>query len=89
MYFCFSLSLLLCVCVCVSECCCRNEEERLIHHMFKERGYDKELRPARKHQDVVDVEVALTLSNLISLVRHTKTRMSRLKLCNGSLKMVI
>lgn len=42
--------------------------------MFKERGYEKELRPARKHQDVVDVEVALTLSNLISLVRHTKTK---------------
>nr|P09691.1 RecName: Full=Acetylcholine receptor subunit delta [Electrophorus electricus] len=25
----------------------RNEEERLINHLFKERGYNKELRPAQ------------------------------------------
>lgn len=59
-----------CVCVCVPGCWCRNEEERLIHHLFKERGYNKELRPVERHQDAVDVQLALTLSNLISLVRH-------------------
>ena len=57
-------------------CWCRNEEERLIHHLFKEQGYNKELRPVRNHEDAVDVQLALTLSNLISLVRltHTRTR---------------
>ncbi|MEQ2241843.1 hypothetical protein ILYODFUR_029534 [Ilyodon furcidens] len=46
---------------------CRNEEERLINYLFKEKGYNKELRPVKKQQDVVDVYLALTLSNLISL----------------------
>lgn len=59
------------VCACASGCWCRNEEERLIHHLFKERRYNKELRPAEKHEDTVDVQLGLTLSNLISLVRHT------------------
>ena len=56
------------VCVCVSECWGRNEEERLIHHLFKEQAYNKELRPVEKQGDAVDVYLALTLSNLISLV---------------------
>lgn len=55
--------------VCLSECLCRNEEERLINHLFKEKKYNKELRPVQKQQDVVDVYLALTLSNLISLVK--------------------
>lgn len=65
---------LLCVCARarVSGCWCRNEEERLIHHLFKDRGYNKELRPVEKHEDAVDVQLALTLSNLISLVGHTQ-----------------
>lgn len=45
-----------------------NHEERLIHHLFEERGYDKELRPVVSTDEVVDVYLALTLSNLISLV---------------------
>lgn len=52
----------------VAECWCRNEEERLIHYLFKERAYNKELRPVENKDEVVDVYLALTLSNLISLV---------------------
>lgn len=46
-----------------------NQEERLIHHLFEEKGYDKEVRPVISTDQVVDVYLALTLSNLISLVR--------------------
>lgn len=45
-----------------------NHEERLIHHLFEEKGYDKELRPVVSTDEAVDVYLALTLSNLISLV---------------------
>lgn len=45
-----------------------NQEERLIHHLFEERGYNKDLRPVVSTDQVVDVYLALTLSNLISLV---------------------
>ncbi|XP_015259953.1 PREDICTED: acetylcholine receptor subunit delta-like [Cyprinodon variegatus] len=55
------------------ECLCRNEEERLINHLFKEKKYNKELRPVQKQQDVVDVYLALTLSNLISLKEVDET----------------
>uniref|UniRef100_A0A8C3B1Y1 Cholinergic receptor, nicotinic, delta (muscle) n=1 Tax=Cyclopterus lumpus TaxID=8103 RepID=A0A8C3B1Y1_CYCLU len=55
----------------VSGCWSRNEEERLINYLIKERGYIKELRPVEQQQDAVDVYLALTLSNLISLVRKT------------------
>lgn len=55
----------------MSECWCRNEEERLINHLFKEKAYNRELRPVQRQQDVVDVYLAMTLSNLISLVNNT------------------
>lgn len=45
-----------------------NEEQRLIQHLFKEKGYNKELRPVTQKEDKVDVALSLTLSNLISLV---------------------
>ncbi|KAK2500915.1 hypothetical protein MC885_018127 [Smutsia gigantea] len=45
-----------------------NEEERLIRHLFEEKGYNKEIRPAAHKEDSVEVSLALTLSNLISLV---------------------
>lgn len=45
-----------------------NEEQRLIQHLFKEKAYDKELRPVARKEDKVDVALSLTLSNLISLV---------------------
>ncbi|XP_029935784.1 acetylcholine receptor subunit delta [Myripristis murdjan] len=57
----------------VSGCWGRNEEERLINYLFKERGYNKELRPVERQQDAVDVYLALTLSNLISLKEADET----------------
>lgn len=48
-----------------------NEEQRLIQHLFKEKGYNKELRPVARKEDKVDVALSLTLSNLISLVSGT------------------
>lgn len=45
-----------------------NEEQRLIQHLFNEKGYDKDLRPVARKEDKVDVALSLTLSNLISLV---------------------
>ncbi|MEQ2185716.1 hypothetical protein GOODEAATRI_021132, partial [Goodea atripinnis] len=65
--FSFNLNPTACFSVRVTEGVCRNEEERLINYLFKEKGYNKELRPVKKQQDVVDVYLALTLSNLISL----------------------
>ncbi|XP_068603972.1 acetylcholine receptor subunit delta [Brachionichthys hirsutus] len=57
----------------LSECWCRNEEERVINYLMKERGYNKELRPVERQQDAVDVYLALTLSNLISLKEVDET----------------
>ncbi|XP_042371701.1 acetylcholine receptor subunit delta-like, partial [Plectropomus leopardus] len=54
-------------------CWGRNEEERLINYLIKERGYNKELRPVERQQDAVDVYLALTLSNLISLKEVDET----------------
>ncbi|XP_037550358.1 acetylcholine receptor subunit delta [Nematolebias whitei] len=54
-------------------CLCRNEEERLINYLFKEKGYNKELRPVEQQKDAVDVFLALTLSNLISLKEVDET----------------
>uniref|UniRef100_A0A8C3AYF4 Cholinergic receptor, nicotinic, delta (muscle) n=1 Tax=Cyclopterus lumpus TaxID=8103 RepID=A0A8C3AYF4_CYCLU len=59
-----------CTCYC---CWSRNEEERLINYLIKERGYIKELRPVEQQQDAVDVYLALTLSNLISLKEVDET----------------
>ncbi|EPQ18112.1 Acetylcholine receptor subunit delta [Myotis brandtii] len=50
-----------------------NEEERLIRYLFKEKGYNKELRPVARKEDSVDVSLALTLSNLISLKEVEET----------------
>ncbi|XP_040828396.1 acetylcholine receptor subunit delta isoform X1 [Ochotona curzoniae] len=51
----------------------RNEEERLIQYLFTEKGYNKELRPAARKEDSVDISLALTLSNLISLKEVEET----------------
>ncbi|XP_004701734.1 acetylcholine receptor subunit delta isoform X1 [Echinops telfairi] len=50
-----------------------NEEERLIRHLFQEKGYNKELRPVAHKDESVDVSLALTLSNLISLKEVEET----------------
>lgn len=49
-------------------CSGRNEEERLINHLIKERGYNKELRPVQNKDEAVMIYLSLMLSNLISLV---------------------
>uniref|UniRef100_A0A665UUP0 Cholinergic receptor, nicotinic, delta (muscle) n=1 Tax=Echeneis naucrates TaxID=173247 RepID=A0A665UUP0_ECHNA len=54
-------------------CWARNEEERLINYLFQKLGYNKELRPVERQQDAVDVYLALTLSNLISLKEADET----------------
>uniref|UniRef100_UPI0037E7DA35 acetylcholine receptor subunit delta isoform X1 n=2 Tax=Semicossyphus pulcher TaxID=241346 RepID=UPI0037E7DA35 len=56
-----------------SGCWGRNEEERLINYLIKEKQYYKELRPAERQQDTVDVYLGLTLSNLISLKEVDET----------------
>uniref|UniRef100_A0A665UUQ9 Cholinergic receptor, nicotinic, delta (muscle) n=1 Tax=Echeneis naucrates TaxID=173247 RepID=A0A665UUQ9_ECHNA len=56
-----------------SACWARNEEERLINYLFQKLGYNKELRPVERQQDAVDVYLALTLSNLISLKEADET----------------
>ncbi|XP_007125086.2 acetylcholine receptor subunit delta [Physeter macrocephalus] len=50
-----------------------NEEERLIRHLFEEKLYDKELRPTAHKEETVEVTLALTLSNLISLKEVEET----------------
>ncbi|XP_053759658.1 acetylcholine receptor subunit delta isoform X3 [Panthera pardus] len=50
-----------------------NEEERLIRHLFEEKGYSKELRPVAHKDESVEVSLALTLSNLISLKEVEET----------------
>ncbi|XP_052491405.1 acetylcholine receptor subunit delta isoform X3 [Budorcas taxicolor] len=50
-----------------------NEEERLIRHLFEEKAYNKELRPAVHKEDSVEISLALTLSNLISLKEVEET----------------
>uniref|UniRef100_A0A8C4RY05 Acetylcholine receptor subunit delta n=1 Tax=Erpetoichthys calabaricus TaxID=27687 RepID=A0A8C4RY05_ERPCA len=57
-----------CCFYCFSVCLARNQEERLINHLFKERAYNKEVRPVESQEQAVDVFLGLTLSNLISLV---------------------
>uniref|UniRef100_A0A8C0BF82 Cholinergic receptor nicotinic delta subunit n=1 Tax=Buteo japonicus TaxID=224669 RepID=A0A8C0BF82_9AVES len=77
--------------VCVSLCMlglylcglCVNQEERLIHHLFEEKGYDKEVRPVISTDQVVDVYLALTLSNLISLKEVDETLTTNLWLEHG------
>lgn len=43
-----------------------NEESQLISHLFK--GYNKNIRPVTHPEDKVQVQIKLTLTNLISLV---------------------
>ncbi|XP_028650842.1 acetylcholine receptor subunit delta [Erpetoichthys calabaricus] len=57
----------------LSVCLARNQEERLINHLFKERAYNKEVRPVESQEQAVDVFLGLTLSNLISLKEVDET----------------
>ncbi|MBN3325561.1 ACHD protein, partial [Atractosteus spatula] len=61
----------------------RNQEERLIQHLFKERAYNKELRPVKNKDDVVKVYLALMLSNLISLKEVDETLLTNVWMEHG------
>ncbi|KAM4695004.1 acetylcholine receptor subunit delta [Discoglossus pictus] len=50
-----------------------SDEERLLKHLFEDNGYKKEVRPVNHRDEIVDVFVALTLSNLISLKEADET----------------
>ncbi|KAG8445044.1 hypothetical protein GDO86_009982 [Hymenochirus boettgeri] len=50
-----------------------SEEERLLNHIFYEKGYKKDVRPVKNIDETVDVYLALTLSNLISLKEADET----------------
>lgn len=45
---------------------CRNQEEKLFQDLMS--NYNRDLRPARG-DEIIDVSLKLTLTNLISLVR--------------------
>ncbi|XP_068810692.1 uncharacterized protein [Struthio camelus] len=62
---------------------CVNQEERLIHHLFEEKGYDKEVRPVVSIDQTVDVYLALTLSNLVSLKEADETLTTNLWIEHG------
>ncbi|XP_026710652.1 acetylcholine receptor subunit delta [Athene cunicularia] len=62
---------------------CVNQEERLIHHLFEEKGYNKDMRPVVSTDQVVDVYLALTLSNLISLKEVDETLTTNVWLEHG------
>ncbi|XP_036414238.1 acetylcholine receptor subunit delta [Colossoma macropomum] len=61
----------------------RNEEERLINHLFKERSYNKELRPVQSKDETVTIYLALTLSNLISLNEADETLLTNVWMDHG------
>lgn len=46
---------------------CRNQEEKLLQDLMT--NYNRHLRPALRRDQVIDVTLKLTLTNLISLVR--------------------
>ncbi|XP_051970011.1 acetylcholine receptor subunit delta [Xyrauchen texanus] len=65
------------------ECLGRNEEERLINHLFKERHYNKELRPVQHKDETVDIYLSLMLSNLISLKEVEETLLTNVWMEHG------
>ncbi|XP_060755688.1 acetylcholine receptor subunit delta isoform X2 [Neoarius graeffei] len=64
-------------------CSGRNEAERLIHHLIKERGYNKELRPVESKDETVMIYLSLTLSNLISLNEVSETLLTSVWMEHG------
>uniref|UniRef100_A0A8C4YNF3 Cholinergic receptor nicotinic delta subunit n=1 Tax=Gopherus evgoodei TaxID=1825980 RepID=A0A8C4YNF3_9SAUR len=50
-----------------------NQEERLMNYLFVEKGYNKELRPVTNKDESVNVDLGLTLSNLVSLKEADET----------------
>ncbi|XP_067851285.1 acetylcholine receptor subunit delta [Heptranchias perlo] len=64
---------LLIACLFYTGCSGRNEEERLINDLFIVRKYNKDVRPVERKEEVVDISLGLTLSNLISLKEVDET----------------
>nr|XP_033815039.1 acetylcholine receptor subunit delta [Geotrypetes seraphini] len=62
---------------------CISQEEHLINHLFEERGYNKDVRPVKSQDEAVDVYLALTLSNLISLKEIDETLTANLWIEHG------
>ncbi|KAG7487360.1 hypothetical protein MATL_G00022420 [Megalops atlanticus] len=77
------LSALFLLALCTPVCRGRNEEERLINYLLKERAYNKELRPVEKKDDTVTVYLGLTLSNLISLKEADETLLTNVWMEHG------
>ncbi|KAG9462173.1 hypothetical protein GDO78_014780, partial [Eleutherodactylus coqui] len=50
-----------------------SEEGHLLRYLFEEKGYRKDVRPVENPEDTVDIYIALTLSNLISLKEADET----------------
>ncbi|XP_073482575.1 acetylcholine receptor subunit delta isoform X2 [Aquarana catesbeiana] len=59
--------------ICSSGFSALSEEEQLLKYLFDEKGYRKDLRPVDQPDETVDVYIALTLSNLISLKEADET----------------
>uniref|UniRef100_A0A8D2PNH7 Cholinergic receptor nicotinic gamma subunit n=1 Tax=Zosterops lateralis melanops TaxID=1220523 RepID=A0A8D2PNH7_ZOSLA len=57
---------------------CRNQEEKLLQDLMS--NYNQQLRPARG-DEIIDVSLKLTLTNLISLVRDTPRYPQRDRIC--------
>ncbi|XP_075711653.1 acetylcholine receptor subunit epsilon-like [Rhinoderma darwinii] len=57
--------------LCISILLCVNEEARLIEDLFS--NYDKQSRPAKSINDIIEVKLKLTLTNLISLKEREET----------------
>ncbi|XP_069473642.1 acetylcholine receptor subunit delta-like [Ambystoma mexicanum] len=68
---------------CLTGILCRSQEEDLINHLFKEKGYNKDVRPVKSKDETVVVYLALTLSNLISLKEADETLTTNLWIEHG------
>ncbi|XP_067828321.1 acetylcholine receptor subunit epsilon [Heptranchias perlo] len=64
-----ALSLLLILCLVLEAS--SNLEEKLLNKLMA--NYDKRIRPAKSHKDIIDVTLKLTLTNLISLNEKEET----------------
>ncbi|XP_078420565.1 acetylcholine receptor subunit delta [Cetorhinus maximus] len=64
---------LLIICLFYTGCSGKNDEERLINDLLVVRKYNKEVRPVQQKDEVVNIALGLTLSNLISLKEVDET----------------
>nr|XP_060623312.1 acetylcholine receptor subunit delta [Anolis sagrei ordinatus] len=60
-----------------------NMEEKLINYLFKEKDYNKNLRPVISKEESVTIKLALTLSNLVSLKEAEETLTSNVWIEHG------